>query len=287
MRTISLRKILITLFLFGVYLIVSSLWGFYWGIHPPHKLVSTIDPSFFGIKYEEVEFKTTDNLRIRGWFIPSKYPKAKTLILLHGYPADKGNILPALYYLNNKYHLLFIDFRSFGESAGAYTTIGKEEVLDLLAAIDFLKTRGIDSVGVYGFSMGGAVAMMAAAKSPAIKAIVADSSYARLDLMLREYYSIPLAKYLLAEFTRLWSWIFLATDPKEVSPLDAIKQLKIPILIIHSKNDNIIPFSQAILLKDAAKNNPNVSYIFLEKNLHGDTVNATQQMVERFFDSNL
>ena len=99
-------------------------------------------------------------------------------------PCRQRNILPALAFLHADFNLLLFDFRYLGESEGSYSTAGAKEVEDLLAAIRFLKRRGIKEVGVCGFSMGGAVGLMAIDKAPEIKAVVSESSYASLQKWL-------------------------------------------------------------------------------------------------------
>jgi pimeloyl-ACP methyl ester carboxylesterase len=197
-----------------VFLIAFSLWGFYWAIRPL-RITSSITPTTFGVAYENISFRTKDHVLLKGWYIPSPNPRAKTIILLHGYPADKGNILPSRMFLHSDYNLLLFDFRYFGDSEGNYSTAGKNEVLDLLAAIDYLKYRGIDKVYVWGFSLGGAVALMAAEKTSAIQSVIAESSYARLDWMAYEYYPFPLLRYPLGELTRFWAWLFLNINTKK------------------------------------------------------------------------
>ena len=70
--------------------------------------------------YQDVSFRTADGLTLRGWHIPSVKTTGKNLILLHGYPADKGNILPALAFLHEDFNLLLFDFRYLGKSEGSY-----------------------------------------------------------------------------------------------------------------------------------------------------------------------
>lgn len=85
----------------------------------------------------------------------------------------------------------------------------KNEILDLLAAIHYLQSRHIHEVGVWGFSLGGAAALMTAPLAPA------ESSYARLDWMAYDFYRIPFLKYPLGELTRLWGLLFLHYDIKD------------------------------------------------------------------------
>ena len=214
-------------------------------------------------------------------------PIFKTIILLHGYPADKGDVLPTLTFLNKKYNLLLFDFRYLGQSEGRYSTAGVKETEDLNAAINFLKSRGVDEVGVWGFSMGGAVALTTAAGVPEIKAIVSESSYARLDLMARELYRIPLLKYPLAKLTLFWTELFLGIDVREASPIESVQNLNIPILLIHSTNDEVIPWRHAELLKEALKNNPKTEFWFEENLVHGQFGEKYQKRIEDFFDKNL
>ncbi len=268
------------------FFIFTSLWGFYISIRPP-KITSQITPKDLGLNYEEVSFTTADGIKLAGWYLPAQIEKAKTIILLHGYPADKGNILPAFSFLNKTYNLLLFDFRYLGQSEGKYTTAGAKEVEDLLAAIRFLKTKDINQVGVWGFSMGGAVALMTAPRAPEIKAIVSESSYASLDLMALDLYRIPILNYPLASLTKLWAKIFLGIDLKNVSPANSAKNLNIPILIVHSKNDEVIPFKNALLIQEALKNNPRAEFWFEENLIHGQLGGEYQKRIGEFFDKNL
>ncbi|MEK7115732.1 MAG: alpha/beta fold hydrolase [Patescibacteria group bacterium] len=280
------------------FLLFTSLWGFYISVRPP-KIVSTITPKELGFVYEEVTFTTRDGLTLSGWFVPSSAKVSaskpiKTIILLHGYPADKGNILPALSFLSEKYNLFLFDFRYFGRSGGTYSTAGAKEVEDLNAAVQFLKSRGVQEVGVWGFSMGGAVALMAAPQRPEIKAVASEASYASLNLMALELYRIPILKYPLAYLTSFWAKIFLGIDLKKVSPAESAKILTIPVLVIHSKNDEVIPFKNALFVQESLKNNPKAEFWFSAKGgsasggeVHGQFGEAYQKKIGEFFLNNL
>lgn len=239
------------------------------------------------MRFEEVSFITADGLKLRGWHIPSVRPTDKTLVLLHGYPADKGDILPALAFLHQDFNLLLFDFRYLGASEGSYSTAGAREVDDLLAAIQFLKARGTREVGVWGFSMGGAVALMALAKAPEIKAVIAESSYANLAQMALELFKIPLVNYPIAYLIRLWAKLFLGIDLKNVSPVEGVRNAAIPILLIHSSDDAVIPFSHAQSLRDALTNNPRAEFWFHEGFAHGQLNPDYQTKVKDFFNRNL
>ena len=245
--TAILRVVLIVLSV----LIIISLWGFYSSIRPP-KIISSITPRDLKMDYEDVSFKTADGLTLRGWYIPCAKETQKTLILLHGYPADKGNILPALAFLHEDFNLFLFDFRYLGKSEGSYSTAGAKEVEDLLAAIQFLKSRGVKEVGVWGFSMGGAVALMAIEKAPEIRAVIAESSYASLaphGFGAASDSSAQLSvAYLVGVVGQAFSW----HRRERRSPADRVRNTSVPILLIHSSADAVIPFSHARILAGSA-----------------------------------
>jgi dipeptidyl aminopeptidase/acylaminoacyl peptidase len=139
------------------------------------------DPAQYGLAYEDVTFPSRDGLTLRGWFIPT--PKAKgTIIFCHGHA---GSMDPDVQYApafhERGYNVLMFDFRGHGRSEGQHVSMGYYERQDLLGAVDYLRSRGIDQVGVLGFSMGGAVAVATAPHTEAIRAVVSDGGFARLS----------------------------------------------------------------------------------------------------------
>ena len=282
MSATLLRVVLVVL----GFLIVISLWGFYASIRPP-KIISPLTPRDLKLGYQDVSFRTADGLTLRGWHIPSAKTTDKTLILLHGYPAEKGDILPGLAFLQRDFNLLLFDFRYLGRSDGSYSTAGAKEVEDLLAAVRFLKTRGVNEVGVWGFSMGGAVALMAIEKVPEINAVIAESSYANLAHMALELFRIPLLNYPVAYLVGLWAKLFLGIDLSDVSPAERVRNSSIPILLIHLVGQRRDPLSHARSLQAALKNNPRAEFWFHEGFAHGQFAADYQSRVGNFFHKNL
>jgi len=210
------------------------------------------------------------------------------VILAHGYPADKGDIFPAFYFLRKDFNLFFFDFRYHGESGGRYTTIGGKEVEDMLHAIDYLKRKDMKHIGIVGFSMGGAVALMCLDKTNDVEVVVSDSAYARLDLMADELYrQMAFMRKPLLFMTQIWSRLFLRIDLKSVSPMDAVRGKKTPILLIHSKTDEMIPFAQAEMIKEALSENPNAEFYFRDQLTHGMIEPEYQQRILAFLRKHL
>ncbi len=276
------RQMLFVLSIAIGFFLIFSLFGLYVSVRPP-RIHSPVAPDHLGLPHQQVALHTSDGLRLRGWFIPNPGSQ-KAIIGLHGYPADKGDILPAISFLHRDYNLLVFDFRYFGGSDGSYTTAGAREVRDLLAAVRYLQENGIDEIGVWGFSMGGAVALMGSAQTGAIRTVVADSSYADLHLMARETYRhLFVLKYPLAFFTGIWAKIFLGVDPKAVSPAKAVRESRIPILLIHSEQDKVIPFLHGVKLREALRDNPNAEFWFTDNLAHGQQSREYEDRIGGFF----
>ncbi|MBI2542441.1 alpha/beta fold hydrolase [Candidatus Woesearchaeota archaeon] len=240
-----------TLLFVVLFLVIFSLLTFLMSIHPK-KITTNLIPSDLGLKYEEVSFKSTDGIKLSGWLIPNNKTKS-AIIVMHGYPADKANLLEIAEFLAKDFNVFLFDFRSFGNSEGRYTTAGYLEKKDLLGAIKYLeKEKNMAEIGLYGFSLGGAVALMA--KHDNVKAVVTDSAYAKLTNMVEHMYGMFfIFKYPLAYLTKLYGLLFLNINIGDASPADSIKHLEIPILIIHAEKDSQIPVNEAYLLHDANK----------------------------------
>lgn len=265
-----MSKMIIYLGLFLGFLILFSLYGFWVAIHPP-RYITNLTPKDLGWEFEEVKLTTSDGVKLSAWLVPfdsaQGKPSDKVIILLHGYPADKANLLQWAEFLHNDFNLLFLDFRYFGDSGGSLTTIGYKEQDDLQAAIDYLKNKGLTKIGAMGFSLGGTVAIL---RGQVIKAIVSDSAFANIDLMGYEFYKpLWIIKYPLTALTKLWAQIFLGINANEVSPERAASNIKIPILVIHSKKDQTIPFENAERLQKALAKNSKAEFFFLEQGTHG------------------
>jgi len=247
------------------FVLFLSMLQFFISTHPP-RFYDSNTPKDYGLTYEDVSFTTSDKINIKGWLITSKTANA-TVIVGHGYPFDKGNILPVAEFLYPNYNLLLYDHRYFGESSGSMTTVGFREVEDVKAAISFVRNKfgENESIALYGFSLSASAMLMA---KPRVNAIVADSPYADLGKMISHVYRIfgPF-KFPFVLTTKVLANIFLKLDPKEVSPALAIKNTNTPILVIHGEKDTQIPVENAYALKES---NPNIELWIVKGADHGE-----------------
>lgn len=285
---LPLRELARAGLLIGVLVLVASATLLYQAVRPP-RLPSDYTPSDFHLTYEEVRFQTEDGIELSGWFIPAQTEgesarvDAPTIIALHGYPADKHNILPAVAPLADDYNLFLFDFRYFGDSGGAYSGLGAHETRDLEAAAAYLETeRDITEIGVWGFSLGGAVALMSAPDMPHLQAVYAESSYADLHEVAHDTVEIPVAGPVFVETAALGARA-LGINTREVSPLDRARQIDIPVLLVHSRDDDMIDISHGKRLEAALRDNSRARSEFETGLGHGQSSREQKRRLREFF----
>jgi len=286
MVDLILKNLIIIFLIIIAFIILFSFLIFLMSIKPG-KWPIEFTPESFDLKYEDVDFETSDGLKLKGWFIPSDKSN-DTIIVMHGYPTNKADVLPFSMFLLKKFNVFLFDFRSFGESEGSYTTAGFKEVNDLDAAVKYLKSRkDVKNIGALGFSLGGSVAIMN--KNNDIKAIVSDSAYSNLNNIIEAMYKpFFFMKYPFVQLNRVYSKIFFNVDPKDVSPENSIKNINKPILIIHGEKDSQIPVNEANILHNA---NKKTELWIVENADHGSTYALNKEEYEKrvleFFEKNL
>ncbi len=130
--------------------------------------------------FEEVEFLAADGTRLAGWYRSSQ--NGAVLLLLHGYGENRSSLLPQAEDLAAAgYGVLLYDLRAHGQSGGRFRSGGWADAADVAAAVSFVQDAEGEEVaiGIYGFSIGGQVALRAAAEQPTVLAVAVDGpSYA-------------------------------------------------------------------------------------------------------------
>ncbi len=207
-------------------------------------------PADYGLEYKSMTLRTEDDLNLDSWYIRGN--NSNGIILLHGNGGSKTHMLKHAKFLNHAgYSVLLFDFRAQGNSDGNYVTYGYYETRDVDAAINEFERIGVHRIGVLGTSLGGGVALLAAAKNKQIDAVVADCAYANVDLLAQNYarskldlpkfLSVPLVKFVEHRAERI-----TGADYTQVNPENVVNQISPrPILFIHGERDTIVPFEQA------------------------------------------
>ena len=252
---IKRRWIRIALLLFGIYLGFGAAIAWSTVRAKPSRHDST--PSALRLPFESVSFHSSDGTELSGWLVKRRNPTG-IVILCHGVDSTRSAMLDVAEMLHRHgFSSLLFDFRARGESGGSRCTIGFREVDDLLAAIRFVRHRpelSHLSSGVLGESMGGAVALMCAARNQDIAAVVAESPFAVLSNALDNHFRSlgPTGPFLGAPAR----WIgerLIGCGSADVAPVREIAKISPrPILLIQDAEDYICPPSETSALMDAA-----------------------------------
>jgi pimeloyl-ACP methyl ester carboxylesterase len=152
-------------------------------------------------KAEDVAFRATDGVQLQGWLFHGVAGSAPVLVC-HDLGESKNAVVNIAIALNKSgFTVLAFDFRGHGKSGGDGSTLGIEEVRDVLGATDFvanLPKGDVDArkIGVFGAGMGAQAAVLAAAERPALRVLVLDGLWpdARSSLVHHEFPDWPWAQ---------------------------------------------------------------------------------------------
>lgn len=217
-----------------------------------------LEPRDAGLPEEELTVTTHDGLKLHAWLIAQREAARGTIIYLHGVGDCKiGGIALARFFYNHGFHVFLYDSRQHGESEGKYCTYGYYEKRDVSTVIDYLESRKdikTGNIGIFGTSMGAAVAIQAAAIDSRIRAVVAEASFTDLRTITVDYQRriAKLPWHFLRNVALSRSQKVAGFKAREVSPLNDVKRLTTPILFIHGTKDELISVEYSKLLYEQA-----------------------------------
>jgi fermentation-respiration switch protein FrsA (DUF1100 family) len=203
---------------------------------PSSRMVTT--PASVGLPFDDVSFVTDDGVRLSGWYVPSASARG-TVVYFHG---NGGNIsyctemLRVLHAMD--VNVFIFDYRGYGDSEGLPTEEGTYRDAD--AAWRYLvEKRHIPprELVLYGHSLGGAIASWLAARREHAALVLESAFTSAADVGANAYPWIPVR--LLIRF--------------RYPTKDHLQSVDTPVLVIHSRSDEIIPFHHGEALFKAAR----------------------------------
>lgn len=283
-------SLLLALLLFFVlFLITAAAIVFVFGpllILQPHlrtrewysTFTNLLEPRDAGLPQEDVILPTKEGFRLSGWLVPQS-PRARgTIIYLHGVGDCKISGVPyAKLFFREGFNVFLYDSRRHGNSEGRYCTYGFYEKHDLSLAIGYLQGRSDISagrIGVFGTSMGAAVALQAAAIDQRIDAVVAEASFTDLRTIVVDYQKriMKLPWHFLRNLAMARSQELAHFKARFVSPIHAVQHVRKPVLFIHGTDDTRIRSEYSTALFENA-NQPK-ELLLIHKGDHTDLLNV-------------
>lgn len=203
--------------------------------HPRRDLEST--PEEVGLNYQDVQLTAADGVKLHGWWVPHPSPRA-TVLLLHGNAGNISHRTDLLRFLHEcGVDVLIIDYRGYGRSEGKPTENGT--YADAMAAWRYLlDERGVSPgrIVLHGRSLGGAVATWLAMQvEPA--GLIVESSFTSARDMASQV--LPVFPTFLVRF--------------KYNSINRIGEIDCPLLVIHSRDDDLVPHEQGRRLYEAAR----------------------------------
>ena len=220
--------------------------------------------------YEEIFIKVDDEIKLKSWIVKKDFKKFKTLVLFHG---NAGHLSNRIYKINelNKLNIniLLISWRGFSGNKGSPTE--KNLYQDAEAAIKWLNEQKIENeqIILYGESLGSGVAVEIAKKND-FNGIILESPFTSIENSAKIYYPYLPVKLLLKD---------------KYDSISKIKMINIPILIMHGKKDDVVPFAMGKELFEKA-NTPKHSYFTSEDDhmmeFNSNLINAIKEFIETY-----
>lgn len=204
---------------------------------PTRKIIAT--PASIGLDYETIRLTTEDGLTLHGWFIPAQKERA-TLLFFHGNAGNISHRLNSIQIFNELgLSTLILDYRGFGQSEGQPSEEGTYR--DAIAAWRYLTEHrkvASNKIVLFGRSLGGAIAAHVGASHDA-GGLVLESAFTSLPEIASDIYWFFPTKWL----TRM-----------EYDTKSALQSISSPVLVIHSPEDGLVPYSHGEELFETARN---------------------------------
>ncbi|MDD5156322.1 MAG: alpha/beta hydrolase [Candidatus Omnitrophica bacterium] len=201
--------------------------------HPMKEIEYT--PKELGLVYQDISFKAPDGVILSGWLVPCQNARY-TVLFAHGNAGNISHRIEKIKFFHTLGCSVFIfDYRGYGKSKSSPSEKGLYE--DAQGAYNYLLSTGVrpqDIIG-YGESLGGSAIIDLASRNK-LAALITDSAISSAKDMVKVIY--PFLPY----------WVFSV----RLDSVDKIKSITIPKLIIHSSNDEIVPYQLGEKLYEAA-----------------------------------
>ena len=246
---------MIYIFLLPVVVIALILIMLHIGFIPP-RVIETKTPKDFGMNYDELEIITNKNKKLFSWFIATK-ESSPLIIIMHGWGSNSEDMLPiADIFYQAGINVLLVDSRCHGKSAGDTFSALPRFAEDIHHAVDQArKTRQFNGkIILLGHSVGAGATLYAASKRSDISAVISISSFGNPQWLMSRYFKqfkLPgfLVKFLLSYI----QWV-IGHRFDEIAPVNSIRKITIPTLVVHGTHDNTVPIEDAQSIQDNNQN---------------------------------
>jgi alpha-beta hydrolase superfamily lysophospholipase len=250
MLTVSLSLLAIVIVLLALAALVL-----HYGYRAPRTL-GTSSPEDMGIRFETLWLNTPNGKNLFAWFLPVN-KQAPVIVILHGWGSSAGLMLPlATPFYRHGYNVLLLDARNHGRSDSDGHSSLPRFAEDLRVALTFLQKhpeRHNGKLILMGHSVGAGAVLYEASLRQDISAVISLSAFAHPDwVMRRQLKRFPLPGFLVSGILRYIQWI-IGIRFEDIAPMNTACKISCPVLLVHGKNDNTVPVSDACAIRQHCK----------------------------------
>jgi alpha-beta hydrolase superfamily lysophospholipase len=232
-------------------LTAALVWVGHMLTRPAHSITG---PPPSGLEARTLVFSSAGGGRLSAWYVPGA-PGAGAVLLLHALRSDKRSMLSRAQFLKREgYAVLLLDLPAHGESNGDRTTAGYRESEGVRAAVAKLRELAPgEKLGVLGVSLGAAALVLAEPQIP-VDAMVLESMYPTIEEAIADRLRIRFgaAGQYLAPLLLVQLEPGLGIKPSRLRPIDRLRDLRAPLLIVHGTEDRHTTLYEAERLYAAA-----------------------------------
>jgi uncharacterized protein len=263
-------------------------------LHPGYGRYKWSLDTFPDLHPEHIQVRSVDNILLDGRFFHGDRPAL--IILASGYGDTQDQMLQIAEFLHHAgFSVLTYNSRARAPSGGQYVTLGAMEQKDVISVLDYAARRSdVDAnrIGILGISMGGASAILAAAKDQRIRAVVDDSGFSDAPRVIAASFEhfIHLPAFPFAPITVAIADLRAGINANQVRPMDVIGQISPrPLLIIHEQGDVVVPPDNSMRNFAAARQPKQIWWVPGSSHAQAQTIAKSdyQTNVTKFFETAL
>lgn len=236
-------------------LAVLFMLGVHFGFKAP-RIAKQGNPSDLGMKYRQIDIAGCNGTKLFGWHIlASGKPDTPTALIMHGWGVTAQTMLPlALPLYKAGFNLLLIDARNHGDSSVDGHSSMPKFAEDIESGLDWLKAQPeTGKIGLIGHSVGAAAVLLVASRRHDIAALIAISSFAHPERLMRRYLQKLYLPQPLINLTLRYVERVIGHPFDDIAPMNSLCKIKCPVLLVHGDADKTIPVSDMYMIADNCK----------------------------------
>lgn len=242
------------------------------------------DSSLVNLPKEEFSVPTPYGYRIAGFYIPGPENASRTILLSHGVTSNRWGMMKyAPIFIRAGWNIAILDHRKHGKSGGEIISYGVFETKDMYEVVNAVYNRfpSTEVFGLYGESMGSAIALQYAPSDERVSFVVADCPFDDFAAELRHRsgdFQVPdFIRNILLNLTMNFIESAAEYDPRSIRPIDSIMDTDIPILFNHGGDDDYVPTIMSVRMYEARKD-----FAPTDLNIYPDSRHASSIIDHRF-----